>query len=129
MSGVVLDASALLALLLDEPGATRVKDALDGSMMSTVNLAEVVSYYAKLGAGRAEIQEMLRGLPIRYASDDPDLAHEVGMLRPVTLAAGLSLGDRYCLALAKREDRNALTGERRWTQVAASAGVGVELIR
>ncbi len=49
MTGFVLDASALLALLLAEPGADEVKARLDGSVMTTVNLAEVVSHYAKLG--------------------------------------------------------------------------------
>ncbi len=44
MSSVVLDASALLALLLGEPGADKVKAALDGAIMSTVNAAEVVSH-------------------------------------------------------------------------------------
>ncbi|MGS0639552.1 PIN domain-containing protein, partial [Citrobacter sp. VF227] len=54
MTGFVLDASALLALLLAEPGADEVKARLDGSVMTTVNLAEVVSHYAKLGAARPD---------------------------------------------------------------------------
>jgi len=129
MTGFVLDASALLALLLSEPGADRVKAALDGSVMTTVNLAEVVSHYAKLGAARAEIDALLRPLPIRWAAVDAALSYEAGMLRPLTVAGGLSLGDRYCLALAKREGRPALTAERRWSTIAEAAGVVVEMIR
>nr|NKR04746.1 type II toxin-antitoxin system VapC family toxin [Escherichia coli] len=60
MTAFVLDASALLALLLAEPGAERVKAELDGSVMTTVNLAEVVSHYAKLGAARSDIEALLR---------------------------------------------------------------------
>jgi ribonuclease VapC len=45
------------------------------------------------------------------------------------LPGGLSLGDRYCLALAKREGIPALTAERRWPDIAAAAGVTVDLIR
>ncbi len=41
----------------------------------------------------------------------------------------LSLGDRCCLALAKREGRPVLTAERRWPLIAEAAGVVVELIR
>jgi ribonuclease VapC len=130
---VVLDASALLALLLDEPGAARVKAALDGALMTAVNLAEIVSHYAKLGAAHAEIEALLRPLPIQVIPADAALSYAAGMLRPLTLERGLSLGDCYCLALAlalaKREGAVALTAERRWPEIADVAGVTVELIR
>jgi PIN domain nuclease of toxin-antitoxin system len=126
---VALDASAVLAMLLGEPGGEKVKAALDGAVLGTVNLAEIVSYYAKLGAARPVIEAMLRPLPIRVVPIDAALSYDAGMLRPITLAGGLSLGDRYCLALAKRERVPALTAERRWPDIAAAAGVTVELIR
>jgi PIN domain nuclease of toxin-antitoxin system len=126
---VALDASALLALLLGEPGAEKVKAALDGALVCAVNLAEVVSYYAKLGAARPDIEAMLRSLPIRVVPADAGLSYEAGMLRPFTLPGGLSLGDRYCLALAKRAAVPALTAERRWPDIASAAGVTVDLIR
>lgn len=129
MTGFVLDASALLALLLAEPGADRVKAGLDGSVMTTVNLAEVVSHYAKLGAQREDIEALLRPLPIRLISVDAVLSYEAGMLRPLTVEGGLSLEDRYCLALAKHEGLPALTAERRWSMIAEAAGVVVEMIR
>ena len=129
MTSVALDASALLAMLLGEPGGKRVKAALDGAVLGAVNLAEVVSHYAKLGAARPDIEAMLRPLPIRVVPIDAALSYDAGMLRPLTLPGGLSLGDRYCLALAKREGVPALTAERRWPDIAAAAGVTVELIR
>lgn len=129
MTRPVLDASALLALLLDEPGAERVKAVIDGALMSVVNLAEVISHYAKLGSSRAEIETMLHPLPVALEPIDVDLSYLAGMLRPITLPRGLSLGDRYCLALAKRRGVAALTAERRWSEVASAAGVDVELIR
>lgn len=125
----MLDASALLALLLAEPGAERVKAALDGAFLSAVNLAEVVSHYAKLGAERTDIEAMLRPLPIRVVPLDAELAYAAGMLRRVTLERGLSLGDRCCLALARRQGVPALTAERRWPEIADAAGVAVEVIR
>ena len=82
MNRFVLDASALLALLLGESGADRVKAALDGSVMSTVNVDEVVSHYAKLGAGRQDIEALLRSLPIRLVFLDTVLSYDAGMLRP-----------------------------------------------
>ena len=72
---------------------------------------------------------MLRPLPIRVVPVDAVLSYQAGMLRPLTLPAGLSLGDRYCLALAKREGIPALTAERRWPNIAVAADVTVELIR
>ena len=129
MTRVALDASALLAMLLGEPGGETVKAVLDGALLGVVNLAEIVSHYAKLGASRPDIEAMLRPLPIRVVPIDAALSYAAGMLRPLTLPGGLSLGDRYCLALAKREGIPAMTAERRWPEIAAAAGVAVELIR
>lgn len=129
MTDFVLDASAVLALLLGEPGADKVKSALDGSIMTTVNLAEVVSHYAKLGAAQSEVEALLCPLPIRLVPIDAALSYDAGMLRPITLEGGLSLGDRYCLALAKRKGRPALTAERRWSMIADAAEVAIEMIR
>jgi len=129
VTSVVLDASALLALLLDEPGGEKVKAVLDGALLGAVNLAEIVSHYAKLGAARSDIEALLQPLPVRVVPIDTGLSYEAGMLRPLTLKGGLSLGDRYCLALAKREGTPALTAERRWPDIAAAADVTVELIR
>ncbi len=129
MTTIALDASALLALLLGEPGGEKVESALDGALIAAVNLAEIVSHYAKLGAQRSDIETLLRPLPIRVIPIDTELSYEAGMLRPLTAKLGLSLGDRYCLALARREGVAALTAERRWPRIAADAGVTVELIR
>jgi PIN domain nuclease of toxin-antitoxin system len=129
VTDVVLDASALLALLLDEPGGDKVKAMLDGALLGAMNLAEIVSHYAKLGAARSDIEALLRPLPVRVVPIDERLSYDAGMLRPLTLKAGLSLGDRYCLALAKREGVPAVTAERRWPDIAATAGVTVDLIR
>jgi ribonuclease VapC len=129
MTAIALDASALLAMLLGEPGGEKVQAVLDDALLCTVNLAEVVSHYAKLGASRSDIEAMLRPLPIRVVPVDAALSYEAGMLRPLTLPGGLSLGDRYCLALARREGMPALTAERRWPDIAEAAGVTVHLIR
>ena len=129
MTATVLDASAVLALLLGEPGGDRVKAVLDGATICAVNLAEIVSHYAKLGAGRSDIEALLRTLPMHVAPVDAALSYSAGMLRPITIEGGLSLGDRYCLALAQRENAMALTAERRWPPIAQVVGVRIELIR
>lgn len=97
---VVLDASALLCLLNDEPGADRVIDVLGHCVIGTVNLAEVVSKLRERGVSQDEVQEALGGLHLDVRPLSSAQALIVGDIRPTTKALGLSLGDRACLALA-----------------------------
>lgn len=126
---VVLDASALLAALLDEPGREQVEAVINGARMSTVNLSEVVGHFARLGAAPAEIDELLADLPIAYVPPDRNLAVDAGNIRSMTDAAGLSLGDRMCLALARQSGWPVLTADRAWAKAATSLGISVELVR
>lgn len=129
MSEVVLDASALLALLNNEQGAAKVADVLAESRMLSVNLAEVVSHFIHAGMPAAEVDAMLHPLPVEIVVADQGLAHIAGRLRAVTASAGLSLGDRFCLALAKRDGLPAMTADKQWRTVADEAGVTVSVIR
>ena len=127
MNAVVLDASAILAMTSGEPGAERVKSVLAQSVATTVNFAEVVGYLMRRGVSETATREMLIPLPICWAEFDEDLAYRAGILAPETRAAGLSLGDRACLALAQRLGAPALTADRAWRTV--DVGVAVEIIR
>jgi len=118
---VVLDASALLALLQNEPGAEVVADLVPFGAMSAVNLSEVVAKLMDHGVPLEEAREALDGLPIDVHAFDRDAAFAAGALRRVTRGAGLSLGDRACLALAARLGVAAITADRAW----ASLGNGV----
>lgn len=126
---VVLDASALLALLRGEAGAKKVEGALAGARMSVVNMAEVASHYHKLGMPDDDVDAMLRPLPVELVPADAALAREAGRLRRHTVEGGLSLGDRFCLALAKRDGLPAWTSDRKWKEIAAAAEVKVVAIR
>ncbi len=70
MTLAVLDASALLALLLGEPGGETVRAVLSDAAMSTVNLAEVVGHYARNDVARKQIAEVHSPLPVRYIAPD-----------------------------------------------------------
>ncbi len=72
---------------------------------------------------------MLRPLPIAIVTADEDLAHAAGHLRAATAPAGLSLGDRFCLALAGRSGLPAMTADRQWRTIADLVDVEVILIR
>ncbi|BDG60494.1 type II toxin-antitoxin system VapC family toxin [Caldinitratiruptor microaerophilus] len=128
MSKWVLDASALLALLNNEPGAEQVMAALlEGAVISAVNLSEVTAKLADVGMPEAEIRQVLGPLPMDVVPFDAESAYQTGLLRVHTREAGLSLGDRACLALAKQLGRPALTAERAWGQL--KSDVEVRLIR
>ena len=129
MSAVILDASALLALLRGEAGGKKVEGVLGDARMSVVNMAEVASHYSKLGMPDDMVMAMLRPLPIELIDADAGLCWEAGRLRGLTVEAGLSLGDRFCLALAKREKLPAWTADRKWRDIADAAGVKVVAIR
>ncbi len=123
---VVLDASAVLAVLEDESGAEEIEHHLESDLaaIGTVNLAEVVGKLAERGMPEAEIREAVSALALEVYPFDEILAFEAGMLRPKTKDRGLSLGDRACLALGGRLEALVLTTERVW------AGLdGVEVIR
>jgi ribonuclease VapC len=126
---VILDASAVLAFLLREPGQDRVMEVLLAEpRMTTVNFAEVVTKYVLRGA--ADQGERLRDeLPVIFVPVDEDLALRAALMAAVTKPLGLSLGDRICLALARRTGLPALTADRSWLDVAATLGVVVETIR
>lgn len=127
MSDVVLDASAVLALVHGEPGAERVLAVLDRAAISAANLAEVVSRLAERGSPAADIRRQLAHLPFHVVPVDEELGYAAGFLRPSTRRLGLSLGDRLCLALALRLGATALTADRAWTRLAMDARI--ELLR
>lgn len=126
---VVLDASAVLTALLKEPGAARVGAVLDAAIVSAVNLAEVAAGLVRNGAEVREARAVLRALSLTVVPADEELAIDAGLMRPITDRAGLSLGDRFCLALARRVGSPALTTDRSWAQVSEALGVEIELIR
>ena len=127
MSSWVLDASALLALLNRELGSEKVVAALPDAVMSSVNLSEVVAKLVDQGRAETEIRSYLDALGLVIVPFDDEMAYRSGRLRSVTKSAGLSFGDRACLALAASLDVPALTSDRAWASL--NLNVQVELIR
>lgn len=114
MSEFILDASALLALVREEPGATEVAQALKSAAVSAVNLSEVVAKLADARMGPQQIRDALEALDLEVMPFDSEAAYAAGFLRPTTREIGLSLADRACLALAAHLGATAITADRRW---------------
>jgi PIN domain nuclease of toxin-antitoxin system len=129
MTHVVLDASAILALLKGERGASKVAGVIADASVCVINQAEVISHFVHLGAPLDDVRAMLAALPYTVVAADDALAWEAGNLRAATSSAGLSLGDRFCLALAKRLGAPAYTADKAWKDIAGDVGAKVVVIR
>jgi len=127
MADVVLDASAVLALLNNEPGAERVAQTLPEAVINAVNMAEVYTRLFDWGVSREEIAEIIDALGMTQLAFDRELAWEAASLRPATRAHGLSLGDRACLAQGLALNGRVLTADRQW--LALNLAVDIEYIR
>lgn len=128
-TSAVLDASALLCLMLDEPGAERVTAALESGdcCISAVNLAEAVAKLDEAGVPKEELAPLASSLRLHVEPFDQAQAVHCGLLRRSTRSLGLSLGDRACLQLALTRGAVALTTDRAWAKV--KVGAKIELIR
>jgi ribonuclease VapC len=127
VNSCVLDASAVIAYLHQEPGCEVLEGLLDEAAISAVNLAEVATRLIDRGASQSEARKAIEDLEIETLPFGDALAYEVAALRSVTKHAGLSLGDRACLATAKSLGVRAITADRQWSRL--RVGVQVQVIR
>ncbi|MCC5870047.1 MAG: type II toxin-antitoxin system VapC family toxin [Gammaproteobacteria bacterium] len=123
----VLDASALLAWLHDEPGAERVAEALDGALVSAVNWSEVVQKLLQRGADIEGMDSDVIELGVTIEPFTAAHADTGARLWANTRKAGLSLADRACLALAQDRALPVLTADQTW--VALGLDTEIVLIR
>lgn len=123
MAEVVLDASALLALLRKEPGAEKVAAVLTRSCISSVNLAETYSKMVEHGKRLEEVVYQVDRLRIPVIPFDAGQAQTAASLWKLTRSGGLSLGDRACLALALETGAPAFTTEKEWLKCDVGAQV------
>jgi len=127
MKRPVIDTSAIMAILLGEPGQDAAARLLPGGILSAVNLVEVLTKCFE----RAVPAEMAQTY-IRYANIEVVPFDAKQALISADLFAGakkgvLSLGDRACLATAISLGATVVTADRIWAEL--DLPCPVELIR
>lgn len=125
MSGAVIDASALIALLRSEPGADVVAQHLRGSSMSAVNLCEVLEHAPRSDHTADRVIALLHSWQVEIIPFELSQARAASALKSaIDSKADISFADRACLALAASRSLPALTADRKWKSLA----IGVEII-
>lgn len=128
MAEIVLDASAILTFLQGEKGADVVEDLLPDAAVSANNLAEVVAKLVDRRVPIDDIEQIIAAFDFTIEDVGKDDAVANGLVRAATREAGLSLGDRSCLALAQRLALPVLTTDRAWARLPGLT-VEVRLVR
>ncbi len=118
-----MDASALLALLHNEPGTETVEPALDGALVSTVNWAEVIQKALKRNVDVSGMQEAFGEVGVQFEPFTSAQAEVAAHLWERCRSQGLPFADRACLALATERNLPVLTGDRAW----AGLDLGIEI--
>jgi ribonuclease VapC len=124
----VLDSTAVLALLYLEPGHQYVKEVLNKSAVSAVNLAEIINKLAQMGPMPEAVRVSLAKLELQVEDWSEDMAYRSVEFSRFNKSHGLSLGDRACLTLAKQLRATAVTSDRTWRRL-PSLGVSIMIFR
>ncbi len=117
MTSVVFDASAVLTLVRDEPGAEKVAAHIGHAVISAINFQEVVKELLLSGLDEPTIRELLGELRLDVRAHDLEGAFAAARLHEQTGGGGHGLGDRSCMALALQLGIPVLTANREWKKV------------
>lgn len=127
MSNIVLDASAILAIVNAEKGTTEAMNYLKQGIMSTINFSETVYCLSRVNLSFAEARFIIKGLVSDIILFDEDQAYLTAEFKITTQKFGFSLGDCACLALAKLRHLPVVTADQAWKEM--DLGIKIIMIR
>lgn len=125
---VILDASALLALIQEETGAEIIKPLLKFSVMSVVNVTETLSVLQRTNISPEEGLTLITDIITTIVPFDLEQAEQVAKLHPLVQPQGLSLADRACIALGMKLQIPIYTADKIWSELQIG-NANIKLIR
>jgi PIN domain nuclease of toxin-antitoxin system len=127
-NNVVLDSSALLALIQNEPGAEIIKPLLNVTVMSTINVAESLTVLQRTNIPTQEALSLINDIVNMIVPFDLEQARHVAELQSHLQHKGLSLGDRACIALGVKLQASIYTADKAWSELKVTSA-DIKLIR
>jgi PIN domain nuclease of toxin-antitoxin system len=127
----VLDSSALLAFLLNEPGSEKVAPHVPGGMMSAVNAAEVLLVLVRGGVPLEAAELALRKTQVAildFTLESAAVATRIMIGDSEFKSRGISFGDRACMATALQRGLAVITADRAWQGLKID-GLQIDFIR
>ena len=121
----VMDSTALIAVVYQEPGYERVVEILDKSAISAVNLAEIINKLVLRGAPAEAVRDTLLKLELKVEDWSEAMAYRSAEFTRFNKSHGLSLGDRACISLALKTSLPAFTTEEAWER----SNLGIKLVK
>lgn len=131
---VIVDTSAIIALIEQEDGWQIVEEHIVGAVISAVNLGELAQFNLRQNLDSDEIEKLVEALEIEIVPVEAEHAYEAAIIRHHSVEEGkkgssLSQADCICLATAKLRGITALTADKNWDIVGKKLGISVQLIR
>lgn len=127
MNDIVIDASAILAMLKGEEGSDIVMQYLSHGLVSSVNLSEAATILIRDGMPKKETENILCEITHKIVEFTKEQAFIAAELYTKTHQKGLSFGDRACISLAQIKKLPVLTADKTWSKL--KLPIKVELIR
>jgi ribonuclease VapC len=127
VSTLVIDASAILAMIFDEAGGDMVADVCDGAVLNAVNLDEVLHKVARRGMDPILVETQLSRLGISVVAFDARQARISAALHSQLTGTDTSFADRACLSMGLMLDATVLTADAKW--MGLGLDVDIRLIR
>lgn len=111
---VILDSSAVLAMVFGEPGGGHVLSKSRGALLSAVNADEVFHKVARKGIDRRDVETQLTKLAVEITAFDTAQARLCAALHPRVAGTDRSFADRACLSLGMATGWPILTADDKW---------------
>ncbi len=121
----VVDASAVLAWLQDEPGADAAEPLLMAGIIGAANWSEVLQKTRQANARPEVVARLITSFGLKVAEVTEEDGERAALLW--RRRSGLSLADRLCLALGLRLGLPVATADAAWLE--ERTGATVMLIR